>query len=185
MKGQDPLRRGQREICSIRTCLALCQVLHALQIREASLQKSQASGQDRLALWPLQQVEEGDPRKKLGVITCEPCGKLAQGGMQQFDPALGQLVEMPIGFALLGDDLPGDGSALFKVLESQIERLVVQDNHPTKRPVDILFDLVAVDLAAAWQELRSHYTYDTNLYDTVIYLEQRIPEKGENVKGIC
>ena len=144
MKGQDTLRRGEREIRSLRTCLALCQPLHLLQIREASLQKSQASGQDGLALWPLQQVDEGDPRKKLGVIARERGGKLSQRDMQQLAAALGQLVEMPIGLAFLGDDLPSDGALLFKVLESKIERLIVQNNDAAKRPVDILFNLIAV-----------------------------------------
>jgi hypothetical protein len=51
---------------------------------------------------------------------------------------------MPIGFAFLGDDLQGDGADFFKVFEGEIERFVVQDNHAAQRPVDILFDLVAV-----------------------------------------
>src|SRR5260370_38082869 len=51
---------------------------------------------------------------------------------------------MAIGLAFLGDDLPGHGTNLFKAFESEVERLVVERDHPAKRPLDILFDLIAM-----------------------------------------
>ncbi len=71
-------------------------------------------------------------------------GEIPEGGLQQLDAALGQLVEMTIGLALLGDDLPGDSTHLFKALEDEVERFVVERNHAPKRPIDILFDLITM-----------------------------------------
>ena len=95
----------------------------------------------------LQQVEEGDTGKKLGVIASLRGGEIPEVGLQQLDPALGQLIEMPIGLAFLGDDLPGDSTHLFKALEDEVERFVVESNHAPKRPVNILFDLVTMPWA--------------------------------------
>jgi len=67
--------------------------------------------------------------------------------LQQLDPAPRQLIEMAIGFPDLWDDLPGDRAHLLKALEGQIERFVVEGNHASQRPVDILFDLVAMPWA--------------------------------------
>src|SRR5947209_15161734 len=65
MKGEDTLSMGHRDAHGGRTVLRVCHVLHALQVRETSLKIGQALGEDRLALWHLQIVEEGDTGKKL------------------------------------------------------------------------------------------------------------------------
>src|SRR5712692_5847731 len=83
MKGEDPLSMGHRDARSVRTIIGVCQVLHGLQIRETSLKIGLAAGQDRLALWHLQIVEEGDTGKKLGVIGSLRGGKISQRGLQQ------------------------------------------------------------------------------------------------------
>src|SRR5437762_1489392 len=54
---------------------------------------------------------------------------------------------MPIGLPFLGDDLPGHCAHLFKAFEREVERLVVERDHPAKRPLDILFDLIAMPWA--------------------------------------
>ena len=74
-------------------------------------------------------------------------GKIAQRGLEQLDPTLGQLIEMAIGFPFLGDDLPGHGTHLFKAFESEVERLIVEGDHPAKRPLGILLDLIAMPWA--------------------------------------
>jgi len=147
MKGEDTLGRGHRDAHGGRTVLRVGHVLHSLQVREAPFKIGQAAGQDRLSLWHLQQVEEGDTGKKLGFAGSLRGGKIPERGLQQLDAALGQLIEMPIGLAFLGDDLPGDSTHLFKALEDEVERFVVESNHAPKRPVNILFDLVAMPWA--------------------------------------
>ncbi len=143
MKRKDPLCRGHRATRSGRTILRVCHLLQLMQILQARLQVGQARGEDHLSLVRLQQVEEGDTGKKLGVIASLRGGEIPEVGLQQLDAALGQLIEMPIGLAFLGDDLPSDGAELCKVFEGEIERLVVQGNHAAKRPVDILFLVAA------------------------------------------
>ncbi len=54
---------------------------------------------------------------------------------------------MTIGLAFLWQDLPGDGSDLFKAFESEVERFVVEGDGPSKRPLDVLFDVVAMPWA--------------------------------------
>jgi len=67
--------------------------------------------------------------------------------LQQLDPALSQLIEMTIGLAFLWQDLPGDGADLFKAFESEVERFVVEGDGSSKRPLDVLFDVVAMPWA--------------------------------------
>src|SRR6266568_1389149 len=147
MKGQDTLGIRHRDTCAGSTLSLIGHLLHAVEIVQASLEIDQALVKNRLSLRRAKKLEERDTRKKLGVIASVFGGKIAQRGLEQLDPTISQLIEMAIGFPFLGDDLPGHSAHLFKAFEREVERLVVERDHPTKRPLDILFDLIAMPWA--------------------------------------
>src|SRR6266704_62459 len=149
MKGQDTLGVGQREARAGSALSLSGHLLHALEIVQAPLQIGQALVEDHLSLRQVEKLEERHARKKLGLIGGKIRRKITQQGVQQRDAALSQVIEMAIGFAFLGDDLPGHGTHLFKAFEREVERLVVERDRPAKRPLDILFDLVAMPWALA------------------------------------
>src|SRR5258707_10059159 len=148
MKREHPLgvRRGDRD--PGRPVL-LAHLLQSVQICQTPLQIRQARAQDGLSFVDLQKVKESDAGEKLGVRPGLFGPELAEIGLQQLDPALGQVIKMAIGLALLRDDLPGDSAHLFEAFEGEIERLVVEGDHPAKRPLNVLLDLVAMPRALA------------------------------------
>lgn len=73
----------------------LSQALQAVQI-------SQPLTQDRLALRDVEEIKEGDARKKFSLASGVFWPKIAQQRLQQFDAALRQLVAVTIGLAFLG-----------------------------------------------------------------------------------
>src|SRR5258708_34239225 len=106
MKRKDPLCRGNRATRSGRTVLRICHLLQLMQILQARLQVGQACGEDHLSPVRLQRVEEGDTGKKLGVIASLRGGEIPEGGLKQLAARPGQLIRLPVGPAVLRDDLP-------------------------------------------------------------------------------
>src|SRR6266536_4566292 len=125
MKRQDSLcmREGGDDLGTV---LLLCHLLQTVQILQTSLKIGQTATQNRLSLWHLQQVEKRDTGKEFGLDCCLLRPKIAQIHLQHLVPALRQFIEMPVGFAFLLDDLPGYYAHLFKALEDQVERFVVE-----------------------------------------------------------
>ena len=148
MKCQDALGIGHRDARAGSTVLVgVCDLLQVLEILQTPLKIGQTHFEDRFSLLDLEQVKEGDAGKKLGVYSRLLRPKIAQIGLQQLDPALGELIEMSIGLAFLENDLPGDSAELFKAFEGEVERFVVEGHHASKRLIDLLFDLVAMPWA--------------------------------------
>src|SRR5579863_5004397 len=54
------------------------------------------------------------------------------------------MIEMAIRLAFLWHNFSHHSAQLFKAFEGEVERLVIERNSPAKRPLDILFDLVAM-----------------------------------------
>ncbi len=95
MKCEDALGMGVRGNDVRAVPVLLCHLLQAVQVLQTPLKIGQAMAQNLPTLWHLQEVEEGDTGKKLGI-------------------------------------------------DSRLECFVVEGNHASQRPVDILFDLVAM-----------------------------------------
>src|SRR5215207_9052199 len=89
-------------------------------------------------------VKEGHTGKKFGVTSCLLRTKIAQLGMEEFDTAVGEMIDVAVWLALLWHHLALNCAERFKLVQRWIEHFVIERHSSAKRHCNTLFELVSV-----------------------------------------
>src|SRR5258708_24871406 len=89
-------------------------------------------------------VEERHTGKKLGFVSSLLRRKIAQIGLQQLGPALGQVIDMAIRLSLLLHHLSHHRPHLFKVFQGWVQDRIIERDGPAKYALNSFFYLVAM-----------------------------------------